>query len=89
MYMKDLMALEKGDHTLNLSRVACSSLMVCTRDLGYYATLFETFAEPGYYEDGSFGIRIENVELIKKTETKYKYDGLEYLTMEPVTLVGL
>ena len=26
--------------------------------------------EPGYYEDGEFGICIENVVLIKKVETK-------------------
>ncbi len=44
--------------------------------------------EPGYYEDGSFGVRIENVELVKRANTKYKFDGVEYLTMEPVTLVS-
>ena len=43
--------------------------------------------EPGYYEDGAFGIRIENVELIKEVETKYCFGGA-YLTMEPLTLVG-
>ena len=29
-----------------------------------------THTEPGYYEDGSFGIRIENVVFIKPAETK-------------------
>ena len=43
-----------------------------------------TLTEPGYYEDGKFGIRIENVVVIVPTETKY---GSGYLTMEPVTLV--
>ena len=43
-----------------------------------------THTEPGYYEDGKFGIRIENVVVIVPTETKY---GSGYLTMEPVTLV--
>lgn len=27
-------------------------------------------AEPGYYEDGEFGCRIENLVLIKQTDTK-------------------
>lgn len=42
--------------------------------------------EPGYYEDGKFGIRIENVVVVVPTETKY---GSGYLTMEPVTLVPI
>ena len=44
-------------------------------------------SEPGYYEDGAFGIRIENVVLVKKVETKYTFGGKNYLTMEPVTMV--
>lgn len=43
--------------------------------------------EPGYYEDGQFGVRVENVVLIKQTETKYCPKGKTFLTMEPVTLV--
>jgi Xaa-Pro aminopeptidase len=42
--------------------------------------------EPGYYEDGVFGVRIENVELIKEIKTKYD-SGIVNLTMEPLTLV--
>ena len=44
--------------------------------------------EPGYYEDGAFGIRIENVVVVKEIETKYNFAGKKYLTMEPVTMVG-
>lgn len=43
--------------------------------------------EPGYYEDGQFGVRIENVVLIKQVETKYCPKGTPFLTMEPITLV--
>ena len=43
--------------------------------------------EPGYYEDGQFGVRIENVVLIKQTETKHCPKGTPFLTMEPITLV--
>ena len=35
----------------------------------YYRCAVITFLEPGYYEDGQFGIRIENVVLIKPVET--------------------
>ncbi|KAJ2881477.1 hypothetical protein H4R27_004057 [Coemansia aciculifera] len=47
--------------------------------------------EPGYYEDGSFGIRIENTCLVVKTETKFDYTGGVggYLTFEPVTMVPI
>ena len=31
------------------------------------------FPEPGYYEDGKFGIRIESLVVVKKTETKVCY----------------
>ena len=47
------------------------------------------YTEPGYYEDGAFGIRIENVVLVKEAETKYNFAGKKYLTMEPITMVGL
>ncbi|KAJ2723298.1 hypothetical protein GGI07_002726 [Coemansia sp. Benny D115] len=46
--------------------------------------------EPGYYEDGKFGIRIENTCLIVKRETPFDYTGGSgYLTMEAVTLVPI
>ena len=34
--------------------------------------------EPGYYEDGSFGIRIENVMVVKEVETKNNFGGKIY-----------
>ncbi|XP_068699462.1 xaa-Pro aminopeptidase 1-like isoform X1 [Montipora foliosa] len=40
--------------------------------------------EPGYYEDGNFGIRLETAVLVKPAKTKYHFDGLEYLKFEPV-----
>lgn len=47
--------------------------------------------EPGYYEDGKFGIRIENTCLVVKTDTPYDYTGGAggYLKFEPVTLVPI
>jgi Xaa-Pro aminopeptidase len=35
--------------------------------------------EPGYYEDGAFGIRIENVLLAKEQETALRFGGSPYL----------
>jgi Xaa-Pro aminopeptidase len=44
--------------------------------------------EPGYYKDGHWGIRIENLVLIKEVNTKYnfggKWIGCERVTMAPI-----
>lgn len=42
--------------------------------------------EPGYYEDGKFGIRIENMIMVKEVETKHKFGDKPYLGFERVTL---
>ncbi|KAI0413706.1 peptidase M24, structural domain-containing protein [Xylaria grammica] len=43
--------------------------------------------EPGFYEDGSFGIRIENIVMVKEVQTKYKFGDKPYLGFEHVTMV--
>ncbi|KAI5307765.1 hypothetical protein KEM55_007487 [Ascosphaera atra] len=45
--------------------------------------------EPGYYEDGAFGIRIENIFMVRPVETKYSFGdkpwlGFEHVTMTPI-----
>nr|POE78520.1 putative xaa-pro aminopeptidase p [Quercus suber] len=45
--------------------------------------------EPGYYEDGKFGIRIENVIMVKEVETKFKFGDKPYLGFEHVTMVPM
>uniref|UniRef100_A0A3Q4M754 Xaa-Pro aminopeptidase 1 n=1 Tax=Neolamprologus brichardi TaxID=32507 RepID=A0A3Q4M754_NEOBR len=45
--------------------------------------------EPGYYEDGSFGIRLENVVLVVPAKPKYNYRNRGSLTFEPLTLVPI
>lgn len=42
--------------------------------------------EPGYYEDGKFGIRIENMVMVKEVETNHKFGDKPYLGFEHVTL---
>ncbi|KAM0055106.1 putative xaa-Pro aminopeptidase [Helianthus debilis subsp. tardiflorus] len=41
--------------------------------------------EPGYYEDGKFGIRLENVLIIKEAETQFNYANKGYLEFEHIT----
>lgn len=45
--------------------------------------------EPGYYEDGSFGIRIENIIMVKEAQTKHKFGDKPYLGFEHVTMVPM
>ena len=43
--------------------------------------------EPGYYEDGNFGIRIENIIMAREVETKHRFGDKPYLGFEHVTMV--
>ncbi|KAK1357538.1 putative Xaa-Pro aminopeptidase P [Heracleum sosnowskyi] len=41
--------------------------------------------EPGYYEDGNFGIRLENVLIVKDADTEFNFGNKGYLEMEHIT----
>uniref|UniRef100_A0A0D9XSR6 Peptidase M24 domain-containing protein n=1 Tax=Leersia perrieri TaxID=77586 RepID=A0A0D9XSR6_9ORYZ len=41
--------------------------------------------EPGYYEDGSFGVRLENVLIVKEAHTKFNFGDKGYLAFEHIT----
>lgn len=45
--------------------------------------------EPGYYEDGAFGIRIENLVVTQKAETRYNFNQLGFLKLDTITLVPI
>lgn len=45
--------------------------------------------EPGYYEDGNFGIRIENMIMAKEATTNHKFGDKPWLTFEHVTMVPM
>lgn len=45
--------------------------------------------EPGYYEDGKFGIRIENTLLVRDAKTPNNFGDRGYLGFEHVTLVPM
>lgn len=52
---------------------------------GLYCIL--AMAEPGYYEAGKFGIRIENVVAIVKANTEFNFGGRTYYTFDNLTMV--
>ncbi len=45
--------------------------------------------EPGYYEDGHFGIRIESNYVVVQVEMKNQTGEQKFLTLEPLTLVPI
>ncbi|XKL59824.1 hypothetical protein PGB90_000840 [Kerria lacca] len=45
--------------------------------------------EPGYYEEGQFGIRLENIVRVVKAQPTYKLKETKFLTFEDVTLIPI
>lgn len=45
--------------------------------------------EPGYYEDRSFGIRIENLLVVREVETPNRFGGITYLGFQKLTYVPI
>ncbi|KAK9458055.1 peptidase M24, structural domain-containing protein [Dipodascopsis uninucleata] len=45
--------------------------------------------EPGYYEDGQYGIRIESVVLVSESKTPFNFGGKKYYGFETVTMVPM
>ena len=43
--------------------------------------------EPGYYEDGVFGIRLENIAMVREVSTTHSFGDKPYLGFEHVTMV--
>lgn len=52
----------------------------------YMAAGNVTSIEPGYYEDGLFGIRIENIAIVKEVKTPYQFGDRPFLGFEHVTM---
>nr|XP_026653233.1 xaa-Pro aminopeptidase 2 [Zonotrichia albicollis] len=46
-----------------------------------------TSIEPGYYQDGDFGIRIEDIALVVEAQTEHQSGEKPFLTFEVVSLV--
>jgi Xaa-Pro aminopeptidase len=45
--------------------------------------------EPGYYEDGNFGIRIENMIAAREAKTAHKFGDKPWISFEHVTMVPM
>lgn len=45
--------------------------------------------EPGYYEDGGFGIRIENLLIVREAETKRRFGDKAYLKFDVLTHIPI
>lgn len=45
--------------------------------------------EPGFYLDGQFGIRIENIIVCEERRTEHRFGGREYLGFETISLAPL
>ncbi|KAF3664286.1 putative homeobox-leucine zipper protein ATHB-40-like [Capsicum annuum] len=60
------------------------SLRPSARDLPLQVSMAVT-DEPGYYEDRNFGIRIENVLIVKECNTKFNFGDKGYLSFEHIT----
>jgi hypothetical protein len=43
--------------------------------------------EPGYYADGEYGIRIENVVIVREAQTPNNFGNKGFLGFERVTMV--
>ena len=59
--------------------------------VGYFASTSmeadSSTSEPGYYADGKFGIRIENVVIVRETSTPNNFGEKGFLRFEHVTMV--
>ncbi|KAL3027387.1 hypothetical protein AAZX31_03G049500 [Glycine max] len=44
--------------------------------------------DPGYYEDGEFGIRLEDVLIVKEADTNFNFGDRGYLSFEHITWVS-
>ena len=51
-----------------------------TRTFLFVANIYE----PGYYKTGGYGIRIENLVVVKETESHPEFLGFETLTLAPI-----
>ena len=45
--------------------------------------------EPGYYEDGAFGIRIENLLHVVDADTKHNFGDTGFMKFESLTLIPI
>ncbi|KAJ1409079.1 peptidase M24, structural domain-containing protein, partial [Ochromonadaceae sp. CCMP2298] len=57
-------------------------------EVGYFAGM-TTSNEPGYYQDGHFGIRIENLCITVPKKTPFSFNDKQHVGFETVTLAPI
>lgn len=73
--------VHEGPHSISIRRGSSDEFL----KLGMTVT-----DEPGYYEDGNFGIRIENILVVRQANPKYHFGGDgNWLKFENVTMVPI
>ena len=65
-----------------------SPFFLSSHNLLPYNLRFLIAAEPGYYADGRFGIRIESIVIVKAAETPNHFGEKPYYGFENVTMVS-
>lgn len=69
----------------------CHSPPLCSSHMFSDLLFSLLMTEPGYYEEGAFGIRIENILAVVRKEDKDvpgKLSGKTLLGFEPITMVS-
>lgn len=54
-----------------------------------FVTYGRLIAEPGYYEDGQFGIRIESLVVVSPRQTAHQFMGKSFFGFDTITLVPI
>ena len=54
-----------------------------------YTQIHQKGTEPGYYADGEYGVRIENVVIVREARTPNNFGDKGFLGFEHVTMVTL
>jgi Xaa-Pro aminopeptidase len=68
--------------------ISCSTRGLTRPQVGFQRGMTVS-DEPGYYEDGAFGIRIENILIARHAVTQHCWRGKEFLGFDSLTLVPL
>jgi len=74
-------------NTINLSLKGTTPTCYMFKGIAYYfINIALMILEPGYYQDGEFGIRLEDIILSVKANTPHNYKDLGFLAFETVTM---
>eukprot|EP00850_Spirogloea_muscicola_P023541 SM000365S13727 [mRNA] locus=s365:47007:51835:- [translate_table: standard] len=80
--------LTSADADITPHRPHLISFRPHARNVGLQANMTVT-NEPGYYEDGKFGMRVENVMVVKPVTCKHNFGGTGFLAFDTITWAPL